>query len=74
MNYPKMLYKGEAKYTDSDQIKDDLFDKKLKTIIVQDCETEELRRTQGYVDLCDLMHKPKQTLGLKVNNVSPNPA
>lgn len=58
-SYPKMLYKGEATYTDSDQIKNDLFDKKLKTIIVINEESEVMRRDQGFVDLCDLMYKPK---------------
>lgn len=67
-----MLYKGEPTYTDSDQIKTDLFDRKLKTIIVSDEETEALRRKQGYVDLSDLMAKPK--LGLPKNNVSHHPA
>jgi len=60
MNYPKMLYKGEAKYTDNDQLRNDLFSKELKTIIVSDVEQEEMRREQGYVDLADLMYKPKQ--------------
>lgn len=71
MNYPKMLYKGEATYTDSDQIKTDLFEKKLKTTIVTDEGTEETRRKQGYVDLSDLMLKPK--LGLP-KHVSHHPA
>jgi len=54
-----MLYKGEAKYTDNDQLRNDLFTKELKTIIVADLEQEEMRREQGYVDLADLMYKPK---------------
>ncbi len=62
MNFPKMLYKSESVYTDSEQIKTDLTDKKLKTIIVTDQESEEMRRKQGYVDLHELMSKPK--LGL----------
>ncbi len=57
-----MLYKSESVYTDSEQIKTDLNDKKLQTIIVTDEESESARRTQGYVDLHQLMHKPK--LGL----------
>lgn len=59
MNYPKMLYKGEAKYTDNDQLRNDLYSKELKTIIVTDHEQEEMRRDQGYVDLADLMYKQK---------------
>ncbi len=59
MNYPKMLYKGEPKYTDNEQLRNDLFSKELKTIIVADPDQEEMRREQGYVDLSDLMYKPK---------------
>lgn len=69
MNYPKMLYKGEAKYTDNDQLKNDLFSKELKTIIVADIDQEEMRRGQGYVDLADLMYKPKA----KVIQMNPTP-
>lgn len=61
--YPKMLYKGEAIYTDSQQIKEDLSNKNLKTIIVSDEESESLRREQGYVDLSAVM-KPKNTATL----------
>lgn len=63
MNYPKMLYKGEAVYTDSDQIKQDLQSRKLLTMIVPDEETEQMRRTQGWVDLFSLM-APRPTLTL----------
>ena len=59
MNYPKMLYKGEAKYTDNEQLRNDLFSKELKTITVADIEQEDMRREQGFVDLIDLMYKPK---------------
>lgn len=76
MSYPRMLYKGEPYYTDSDQIKEDLFSKKLITIIVADEDQELMRREQGYVDLCDLM-KPKEKIPLglpKVKaDVRPNP-
>lgn len=59
MNYPKMLYLGEAKYTDNEQLRNDLFSKVLKTIIVADQAQEEMRREQGYVDLAALMYRPK---------------
>jgi hypothetical protein len=74
MNYPKMLYKGEPVYTDSHQIKDDLFSKKLQTIIVSDEVQESLRREHGYVDLFDLMYKPKPNVieFPKVNGPGPS--
>lgn len=59
MNYPKMLYHGDAKYTDNEQLRNDLFTKALKTIIVDGPEQEALRREQGYVDLSDLIYRPK---------------
>ncbi len=87
MNYPKMLYKGEAKYGDNEQLRMDLNDKKLKTIIVNDEGQEVLWREKGYVDLVDLMSigkavekkvveikkrgRPKKVVE---NNVSPNTA
>ena len=61
--YPKMLYKGEAVYTDSDQIKEDLQSRRLLTHIVPDLETEQMRRGQGWTDLHKLM-APRPTLTL----------
>lgn len=63
MNFPKMLYKGEPIYTDSDQIKQDLQTRKLATTIVPDEETEMMRREQGWTDLYKLM-APRPVLTL----------
>jgi hypothetical protein len=60
MNYPKMLYKGEAVYTDSAQIRDDLASRKIQTIIVSDDEQEAMRREQGWLDLPALMKPADQ--------------
>lgn len=64
MNYPRMLYKGEPGYTDSDRVKQDLESKALRTIIASDEEQEKELRSQGYVSLPDLMAK-RPTLTLK---------
>lgn len=66
MNYPKMLYKGEPIYTDSEQIKLDLQSRKLVTMIVPDEETEMMRREQGWTDLHKLM-APRPILTLPKN-------
>lgn len=80
MNYPKMLYRGEAKYTESHELKEDLTNKVIKTSIVLNSKEESIKREEGYVDLSDLLFKPKEKLGLskvheKVNtNVGSNPS
>jgi hypothetical protein len=72
MNYPKMLYKGEQKYSDNDQLRDDLLSKALLTIIVSDEDQESFRREQGWVDLPDLILSPKKRG--RPPNVSPDPS
>ncbi len=59
-----MLYKGDPIYTDSEQMKDDLMSKKIRTFIVSDEIQEQEKRTEGYVSLPDLMAK-RPTLTLK---------
>jgi len=58
LNFPKMLYQGEAKYTDSAQIRDDLMNRSIKTVIVANEIEEKSYREQKFVDLVDLL-KPK---------------
>lgn len=62
-DYPKMLYKGDPVYTDSEQIKQDLQTRRLLTMIVPDVETETMRREQGWTDLFKLM-APRPVLTL----------
>lgn len=57
--YPKMLYKGEPIYGDSDQIKEDLQSRKIKTVIVADEEQEAGKRDDGFVDLAALLAPPR---------------
>lgn len=64
MNYPKMLYKGEPIYSDSEKMKDDLMSKKILTFIVANEIQEQEKRAEGYVSLPDLMQK-RPTLTLK---------
>lgn len=64
MNYPKMIYLGEAKYTDSASIRDDLINKSIKTVIVATDGEEAEYRKQGYVDLAALIKQQRKTLTL----------
>lgn len=59
--YPKMLYKGDQIYGDSDQIKEDLQSKKIKTVIVADEEQEAGKRDDGWVNLSELIAPPRKT-------------
>lgn len=62
MKYPKMLYKGESKNYDNEQLRNDLLNKVLRTFIVANEDQEIEKREEGYVDLHELIPSPEEKI------------